>query len=53
MIGHDAYGIEDHSIKDLTTRGVLGHGYIFDGPAMVGKRTVAHGARALFGKRRV
>ena len=28
-------------LKDLSTRGVLGHGYIFHGPSMVGKRTVA------------
>jgi DNA polymerase III delta prime subunit len=38
MIGHEAI-IRD--LKDLNDRGVLGHGYIFVGPAMVGKRTVA------------
>ena len=38
MIGHEAI-VED--LKDLSARGVLGHGYIFVGPAMVGKRTVA------------
>jgi hypothetical protein len=38
IIGHEAI-ISD--LKDLSTRGVLGHGYIFVGPAMVGKRTVA------------
>ena len=38
MIGHDAL------IADLTAlheRGALGHGYIFYGPTMVGKRTAA------------
>jgi DNA polymerase-3 subunit delta' len=40
IIGHDAI-IDD--LKDLNERGVLGHGYIFVGPAMVGKRTVAAG----------
>lgn len=38
IIGHDAI-IDD--LKDLNERSVLGHGYIFVGPAMVGKRTVA------------
>jgi len=38
IIGHEAI-IND--LKDLSARGVLGHGYIFVGPAMVGKRTVA------------
>ena len=38
IIGHEAI-ISD--LKDLNVRGVLGHGYIFVGPAMVGKRTVA------------
>jgi len=38
IIGHDAI-ISD--LKDLSARGVLGHGYIFVGPAMVGKQTVA------------
>ena len=38
MIGHEAI-VDD--LKDLSARGVLGHGYIFVGPAMVGKRTVA------------
>ena len=38
MIGHEAI-IAD--LKDLNDRGVLGHGYIFVGPSMVGKRTVA------------
>ncbi|MGD1003649.1 MAG: hypothetical protein ABR884_03700 [Minisyncoccia bacterium] len=38
IIGHEAI-ISD--LKDLSVRGVLGHGYIFVGPAMVGKRTVA------------
>jgi DNA polymerase-3 subunit delta' len=38
IIGHEAI-IDD--LKDLSARGVLGHGYIFAGPAMVGKRTVA------------
>jgi DNA polymerase III delta prime subunit len=37
IIGHEAI-IDD--LKDLSARGVLGHGYIFVGPAMVGKRTV-------------
>jgi DNA polymerase-3 subunit delta' len=38
MIGHE--GIISN-LKDLNDRGTLGHGYIFVGPAMVGKRTVA------------
>ncbi len=38
IIGHEAI-ISD--LKDLSARGVLGHGYIFVGPAMVGKRTIA------------
>jgi DNA polymerase-3 subunit gamma/tau len=38
IIGHEAI-IAD--LTDLNERGVLGHGYIFVGPAMVGKRTVA------------
>lgn len=38
MIGHEAI-IAD--LKDLNERGALGHGYIFVGPAMVGKRRVA------------
>jgi DNA polymerase-3 subunit delta' len=38
IIGHEAI-ISD--LKDLNDRGVLGHGYIFAGPAMLGKRTVA------------
>ncbi|HUC31197.1 MAG TPA: hypothetical protein VMR99_00705 [Candidatus Paceibacterota bacterium] len=38
IIGHEAI-IAD--LKDLNQRGVLGHGYIFVGPSMVGKRTVA------------
>jgi len=38
IIGHEAI-IND--LKDLSARGVLGHGYIFVGPSMVGKRTVA------------
>jgi DNA polymerase-3 subunit delta' len=38
IIGHEAI-IRD--LKDLNDRGVLGHGYIFAGPSMVGKRTVA------------
>lgn len=38
IIGHEAI-IAD--LKDLNTRGALGHGYIFIGPAMVGKRTLA------------
>ena len=38
IIGHDKI-IDD--LKDLNERGALGHGYIFIGPAMVGKRTVA------------
>jgi len=38
MIGHEAI-IAD--LKDLHERGMLGHGYIFVGPAMVGKQTVA------------
>jgi DNA polymerase-3 subunit delta' len=38
MIGHEAI-IAD--LKDLSERGALGHGYIFAGPAMVGKRTAA------------
>jgi DNA polymerase-3 subunit delta' len=38
IIGHETI-IAD--IKDLNERGRLGHGYIFFGPSMVGKRTVA------------
>lgn len=38
IIGHEEI-IAD--LKDLNERGVLGHGYIFVGPAMVGKRIVA------------
>jgi hypothetical protein len=38
IIGHEAI-IAD--LKDLNERGVLGHGYIFVGPSMLGKRTVA------------
>jgi DNA polymerase III delta prime subunit len=38
IIGHEAI-ISD--LKDISARSVLGHGYIFVGPAMVGKRTVA------------
>jgi DNA polymerase III subunit delta' len=38
IIGHEAI-IAD--LKDLNERGLLGHGYIFVGPSMVGKRTVA------------
>jgi DNA polymerase III delta prime subunit len=38
IIGHEAI-ISD--LKDLSARGALGHGYIFVGPAMVGKRTIA------------
>ena len=38
IIGHEAI-ISD--LKDLNARGVLGHGYLFVGPAMVGKRTSA------------
>ncbi len=38
IIGHEAI-ISD--LKDLSARGALGHGYIFVGQAMVGKRTVA------------
>ncbi len=38
IIGHEAI-ISD--LKDLNDCGVLGHGYIFVGPSMVGKRTVA------------
>jgi DNA polymerase-3 subunit delta' len=38
IIGHEAI-IAD--LKDLNERGVLGHGYIFVGPSMVGKRTIA------------
>ena len=38
IIGHEAI-ISD--LKDLSARDVLGHGYIFVGPAMIGKRTVA------------
>lgn len=38
LIGHEAI-ISD--LKELNERGALGHGYIFAGPAMVGKRTVA------------
>ncbi len=40
IIGHEAI-ISD--LKGLITRSALGHGYIFVGPAMVGKRTVAAG----------
>jgi DNA polymerase III delta prime subunit len=40
IIGHES-AIND--FKDLIARGKLGHGYIFFGPAMVGKRTVALG----------
>lgn len=38
IIGHKK-NIDD--LTDLQSRGVLGHGYIFVGPSMVGKRTVA------------
>lgn len=38
IIGHEAI-IAD--LKDLNDRAVLGHGYIFVGPSMVGKRTIA------------
>jgi len=38
IIGHEAI-IAD--LKDLSERGTLGHGYIFVGPSMVGKRTIA------------
>jgi hypothetical protein len=38
IIGHEST-IND--LKDLIARGRLGHGYIFFGPSMVGKRTVA------------
>lgn len=38
IIGHETI-IAD--IKDLNERGRLGHGYIFFGPSMVGKRTIA------------
>lgn len=38
IIGHE--GTIDN-LKDLIARGRLGHGYIFFGPAMVGKRTTA------------
>ena len=38
MIGHEKI-IRD--LKDLRTRGVLSHGYIFHGPAMVGKKLAA------------
>jgi DNA polymerase III subunit delta' len=38
IIGHETI-IAD--LKDLTARDALGHGYIFFGPSMVGKRTVA------------
>jgi DNA polymerase-3 subunit delta' len=38
VIGHEEI-ISD--LKDLNERGTLGHGYIFAGPAMVGKRAVA------------
>jgi DNA polymerase-3 subunit gamma/tau len=38
IIGHDT-NITD--LQDLNKRGVLGHGYIFFGPSMVGKRTTA------------
>jgi DNA polymerase III subunit delta' len=38
LIGH-AKTITD--LKDLTKRGALAHGYIFHGPSMTGKRTVA------------
>jgi hypothetical protein len=40
IIGHENT-IND--FKDLIARGQLGHGYIFFGPSMVGKRTVALG----------
>jgi DNA polymerase-3 subunit delta' len=38
IIGHEKI-IAD--LKDLNARGVLGHGYIFFGPSMTGKRTTA------------
>ncbi len=38
MIGHDTI-IDD--LKSLADRDALGHGYIFYGPSMVGKRTAA------------
>src|ERR1700733_462322 len=40
IIGHKKI-IAD--LEDLNERGMLSHGYIFFGPAMVGKRTVALG----------
>lgn len=40
IIGHEGT-IND--FKDLIMRGQLGHGYIFFGPAMAGKQTVAFG----------
>jgi DNA polymerase-3 subunit delta' len=38
MIGHEKI-IAD--LKDLNMRGALGHGYVFFGPSMVGKRSTA------------
>lgn len=38
IIGHEAIM---RDLKDLHARDILGHGYIFFGPSMVGKRTVA------------
>lgn len=38
IIGHEAI-IDD--LKDLNDRNTLGHGYVFAGPSMVGKRTIA------------
>jgi DNA polymerase III delta prime subunit len=38
MIGHDKIIMD---LKDLQVRGVLSHGYIFYGPAMIGKKLAA------------
>jgi DNA polymerase III delta prime subunit len=38
IIGHEAIIA---NLKNLNDRGILGHGYIFVGPSMVGKRTAA------------
>jgi DNA polymerase III delta prime subunit len=38
IIGHETIIAE---LQDLNKRGALGHGYIFFGPSMVGKRTIA------------
>jgi DNA polymerase III delta prime subunit len=38
MIGHQ---VISNQLKNLNVQGILGHGYIFHGPTMVGKKTAA------------